>query len=212
MKTKLIKHEDYWIVVSDEKPKQNDWYIYNTGEVIEYLVKLNDDNLKKILFSQNPEHNLPTITFSEEVAKELGIVDVEKLAYNWLYDIEEENLIRKYPLKPMEFGYIKAYNQCLSDNADKKFTLEDIKKAIKYGQDFAFGCTNSSDYMTNEELKNGEQSEEEFIQSLTKQEYFCELEMELVEECLPMPNIHVKTGKYQPKIINNSVFVKRIWK
>jgi hypothetical protein len=42
-------------ITSNEKIKQGDWCIYDSGEVIQYLVKLNTDNLKKIILTDNPD-------------------------------------------------------------------------------------------------------------------------------------------------------------
>lgn len=136
---KLIKIDGYWIVVSNESFN----YTYTEkGEEIPF----------RIVASQNSAHNLPTIPFSDEVAKELGIVDTyekfkaidgtcKKGEYeHWLYD--------------------SGYNQCLSDNADKRFTLEDVRKAF-----------HQNPAQTNRPFN-------EFIQYLTKEEYFCELEMD----------------------------------
>jgi hypothetical protein len=40
---------------SDEVIKQGDWCIYHSGEVIQYLVKLNTDNLKKIILTTDQD-------------------------------------------------------------------------------------------------------------------------------------------------------------
>ena len=42
-------------ITSDEEIKQEDWCIYKTGEIIHYLVKLNTDNLKKIILTTDPD-------------------------------------------------------------------------------------------------------------------------------------------------------------
>ena len=42
-------------ITSDEENKQGDWCIYKTGEIIHYLVKLNIDNLKKIILTTDPD-------------------------------------------------------------------------------------------------------------------------------------------------------------
>ena len=38
-------------ITNDEVIKEGDWCIYNSGEIIQYLVKLNTDNLKKIILT-----------------------------------------------------------------------------------------------------------------------------------------------------------------
>ena len=42
-------------ITSDEEIKQGDWCIYKTGEIIHYLVKLNTDNLKKIILTTDQD-------------------------------------------------------------------------------------------------------------------------------------------------------------
>ena len=42
-------------ITSDEKIKEGDWAIYHSGEVIQYLVKLNTDNLKKVILTTDLE-------------------------------------------------------------------------------------------------------------------------------------------------------------
>ena len=38
-------------ITSDKKIKEGDWCIYHSGEIVQYLVKLNTDNLKKIILT-----------------------------------------------------------------------------------------------------------------------------------------------------------------
>lgn len=57
-----------------------------------------------------------------------------------------------------EYGFLKGYNQCLQDNADKKFTLEDIKRAWEHGAYIQeTDCFNTNAY-------------DKFIESLTKEQ------------------------------------------
>jgi hypothetical protein len=42
-------------ITNDEVIKQGDWCIYHSGEVIQYLVKLNTDNLKKIILTTDQD-------------------------------------------------------------------------------------------------------------------------------------------------------------
>jgi hypothetical protein len=42
-------------ITSDEEIKEGDWCIYKTGEIIQYLVKLNTDNLKKIILTTDQD-------------------------------------------------------------------------------------------------------------------------------------------------------------
>ena len=49
-----ILHQ-YLYITSEEEIKEGDWCIYHSGEVIQYLVKVNTDNLKKIILTENPD-------------------------------------------------------------------------------------------------------------------------------------------------------------
>ena len=42
-------------ITNDEEIKEGDWCIYKTGEIIHYLVKLNTDNLKKIILTTDQD-------------------------------------------------------------------------------------------------------------------------------------------------------------
>jgi len=62
-------------------------------------------------------------------------------------------------------GYIKGYNQCQEDMADKKYTEEDIRKAIEVGVNAEAG-----DYPKGFSYKLGISLEDYFINSLNKQD------------------------------------------
>jgi hypothetical protein len=80
------------------------------------------------------ETELPNITFSEEVAKELGEVDVEKLAETNTYSKfdrvitgEIEDVKRKMFGRICNYeGFIDGYNQCKEDNKENKYTDKNI--------------------------------------------------------------------------------------
>lgn len=120
---KMIKlTEEHYIVVNDSEIKECDWCMYNTGEIIQYLVKLNTDNLKKITHSTQPLNtnfndwfDVQIITLSE-VKELLGVVDVEKKANKQWGNVHRTGVL----------GYIEGYNQCLEDNKDRKYTQEDM--------------------------------------------------------------------------------------
>lgn len=219
-KHKLIKIDDYWIVVSDEEPKEGNlcfnrhalnhpkykddiiapcsknaeinWQnnmSYNNGTT--FL----RDNYHKMIASQNPAHNLPSIIFSDEVAKKLGIVDIEKLSsLKW-----DEN----HPTEKQ--AYKQGYNQCLSDNKDKRFTLEDMKRCWDIGIGLGVKW---------QELSNPEKMGfDKFIQSLTKNTWDVELEVEYKGEYLAGTcgdNEIWAEYPNEPKITNNSLTVKHL--
>lgn len=95
---KLIKINGYWIIVSDEEIKENNWFAHFFKDGFVGIAKITEKGLLdypkyrknwlKLIASQNPEHNLPTITFSDEVAKKLGIVEYmdfwENMPVRWV--------------------------------------------------------------------------------------------------------------------------------
>ena len=146
---KLIKIDNYWIVVEDkriENPKTTDIILDEYNEVGNFVdlshLSLGYGNMKKLIASQNPDHKLPNITFSEEVAKELGEVDVEKLAetntylkFDRVITGEIENVKRKMFGRMYNYkGFIDGYNQCKEDNKEKKYTEENLMEAFYQGR------------------------------------------------------------------------------
>lgn len=107
---KLIKIDGYWIIVNDEEIKTGDKLFLTRenmlgkiGDIITVvntrlghteIIKANgnkhwfacevnyqrEDSYLKVIYSQNPEHNLPSITFSDEVELEME----EDLENEWV--------------------------------------------------------------------------------------------------------------------------------
>lgn len=138
MQTKLIKLEQGYILVSNEKIKQDDFAIYKTGEIIKYVVKVNTDNLQKIIASTFIPELLP-IDFNR-LEEELGIID--------LNDIVDELDNELIPFATEEFekwniwrnGIILGFNKCLSLNKNKLYTEENVREAIIKGY---YTCMNN---------------------------------------------------------------------
>lgn len=136
---KLIKIDGYWIIVEKQIPNIDEFYwddLVSSWKNVGIL-KMNgyaDGNSTKkvissyvgtttpiqcsnrLIASNNPEHNLPSITFSEEVVKELGEVDIEKIATDY-YQSASDSVID---------GFIDGYNQCKEDNKENKYTDKNI--------------------------------------------------------------------------------------
>lgn len=208
---KLIKVDGYWIILSNEKIKKRDfvYYFHNSGlhkPSIHKVIKPNysdykpysiqfdtgygvQEDCKKIIYSQNPEHNLPSITFSDEVDKVLGIVDIKKKAMKATETLPNSDYLNFTQKLLMEDHYIGGYNQALSDNEDKLFTLEQMESCF----------FNGGGFKTFEEFNF-------YIQSITKKEYDCELEI-----YEPIKNSPSGVDRFV-KITNNSVKVIKIIK
>lgn len=190
---KLIKIDNYWIIVEFKKNfniNPNTLYLKKYPERITLSQYNGYGDWDIILYSTNPEHNLPSISFSDEVAKELGIIDVEKLAKTNTVTWHETESSSKFG----ESCYVAGYNQALFDNKDKLFTLEQIKLfAMEIIAKYKIGTLIDVNQVN------------EIIQSLTKQEYEVELEM--------TNDIRQTNSLYpQPKLISNSVKVIKIIK
>ena len=143
----IIKTENYLLVVDDSKIKQNDWCIYRTGEVIHYLVKLNTDNLKKII-AHLPLNNSP-------VLKGVPLLppledEVLELVQAYVINTPDNEPLRVY-------AFIEGYNKA---KEKYKFTEDDLRKAIDMARKFPY-------------IKKGEikfdTSIDEIIQSLQQQ-------------------------------------------
>ena len=225
---KLIKIDNYWIVVEDkriENPKTTDIILDEYNEVGNFVdlshLSLGYGNMKKLIASQNPDHKLPNITFSEEVAKELGEVDVEKLAetntylkFDRVITGEIENVKRKMFGRMYNYkGFIDGYNQCKEDNKEKKYTEENLMEAFYQGR----GKSGGSSHMRTFKYH----SFEDYIQSLNKQEYKVEIATKSVcgdNSCLRMKLNGENSSccgasvKQVPKITNNSITIIKLLK
>jgi hypothetical protein len=128
MKPLPIKYtKDYLLLIDEEAEiKENTWY-ENNGVLFLSDEKYDDGN--------NPNNSNPIVTnYNNSViayypltkeATELDLPllpnpfkeeeDIEKMAYNWLYDEKTEDKAREgYPLKPMEYGFIEGYKAAQS--------------------------------------------------------------------------------------------------
>ena len=181
---KLIKIDGYWVIISDEEIQYKD-----NGKLVvdEYnkIHHLNENSFwrgRLIIASNKPEHHegwlspekAPyNITFAEEVAKELGEVDIEDNSqiHEWVQEViteEGRQWNDQDALEPVYYGVVKGYNQCKEDNKEKKYTEEDLMEAFYQGR----GKSGGSSHMRTFKYH----SFEDYIQSLLKKEYLCTAE------------------------------------
>ncbi len=136
---KLIKlSEEHYIVVDDSEIKEGDW-VFNEKSKEIYPITLVEEVVyykKKVTHSTQPIEpnslhrkydfiNIKPLSLSE-VKELIGEVDVEKMVeekYTKKDFVPNEILIRK-------IAWINGYNQALWDNKHKKYTEEDLRKAI----------------------------------------------------------------------------------
>jgi hypothetical protein len=189
---KLIKIDGYYIVVSNESPaKEYTGYYFMYGKIFHTNKYMLQSGCKNLIASQNPEHNLPIITFSDEVAEKLGIVDVEEKAN----DATDKKGYGKEEGGEYKDGWEDGYNQCLSNNKDKQFTLEQIRV-----------LTNSVlEFISHHEPEEFDNWFNKKLQRLTKTEWDVELEMEQYTQ-----NFHKDIWYNRPKITNNSIKVIKL--
>ena len=130
---------DHYIIVDDSEIKEGDWYYHSIWQELFCLYKDTMHNKAfelekayKITHSTQPlEWFGGEIIFLSEVKELVGVVDVEKKALEISpveldedeFDVNETHRVT----------WIDGYNQALEDNKEKKYTEEDIKKAIEFG-------------------------------------------------------------------------------
>lgn len=217
MKTKLIKQQDKFILVSDETIEN--CYVYDFEENVCYFWnkptnEINTNFLKscKKIIAGIPE--LPSIDFSllsEEDCKEIGWVDVEKLA---------DEFYKKYQSKPyaMEKGaWRKGFKTAQSFN-DKMFSLEELIKFSEYCRNtarregtYGNGFTNNWELCSEQKLVS---TEDLFKMYQSLQQIVWDVEVEIDNRkqvssenkgfLVDNPNL------YKPLITNNKIKVNKI--
>lgn len=139
MKTQLIKLKDYNIIVSDKEIKGKglrvDLERMSVGFIdSDTLYNQQPEQFKKVIASDNPEHNLPNIDYNG-LEEEFGIVDVEKIACKKYYvmdglDDYDENYYNGTNVDKAK-AFIDGFKKAQELN-DKKFSLQDIIKSIEF--------------------------------------------------------------------------------
>ena len=145
-------------ITSDEEIKQGDWCIYKTGEIIHYLVKLNIDNLKKIILTTDPDLIKDGVQAIDDEFLEWFVknpscesVVVENIPNNnWGFDLEEpmnlgykiiipkeepkqETLEEEFKFKNRQMGAAGFVGNKIMENMISKFkqeTLEEVAHEI----------------------------------------------------------------------------------
>ena len=205
MKTKLIKTQDKFILVSDEEIKE--------GEILPYVMKwengyeiFNTNNgIRKSKLNRAykiiagiPE--LPSVDFSllsEADCKEIGWADVEKLAREYadfaMEEMQWANRMKRATISSFTHGFKTA--QSLND---KMFEVKEVVELCKILISNPFEKCGK----TYQELTDS------YIQSLQQTSWDVEVEMEKVgstkDGLEPWINI------YKPKITNNSIKIVKI--
>lgn len=129
------------------------------------MIKLSEDHY--IVVDNKEMHTIPT----SEAKEILGVVDVEKSMWY------ERNLQNPYPSdSPSNTGFKKGfelgYNQALEDNKERKYTEEDMMKAIEIAQTTSYVSTQ---LFSDQSSVKHNFSSEEIIQSLQPTEWEVEM-------------------------------------
>jgi hypothetical protein len=171
---KLIQITNKHYIIVDYSPiKQNDWCIYNTGEIIQYFVELNTDNLRKIT------HSTPTGGFSamlEVGVRELSLSNVQEAIQS--YSVEKM-AINEYPFALGGIGnsendkkehWIKGFKAHENLVKDKLFTTSDLEKAMECVYNWMIPASGGL-YVPKPRPESLEELKKRYIQSLIPTEW-----------------------------------------
>ena len=172
MKVKLIKTEEGYYLIDDTEIKVDSYYLawetnYNTPKWVRYVLCSGLNGIKQynIFASTLDLEEVPKLSLKNCKEVELGY-DLDKLFQREIDELmftgnlEDDSDYRS--------GMYRGAKILLEILADKKFSEEDVKKAILFGEDNT--DTESFDNLSNEEVNK-------FIQSLQQTEWDVEIVM-----------------------------------
>jgi hypothetical protein len=152
-KLKLIHTENYLLAVSNKEIKEGDWYLDDTDMVRQSVTSdemywsVRQDYM--LITHHLPLNNAPMLD-NVPLLPDPELVIIDELAEKHWDNIDHNQFIDGLNLFDFSIGFRAGY-----DAATKRFSEEDIAKAITFGQ---WGGTTKKDY-------------EEFIQSLEQPKY-----------------------------------------
>jgi hypothetical protein len=129
-----------------------------------------------------------------------GVVDVEKLAE----DFAKNHSIYPTAQDDTEYGFKNGFNKAVELNGDKEFTLEDMRRAIAYGENHRDMDTGKVPYQTFVEFIQS-------LQQLTQIEVEIETEPCFYDDSLGgfSTSYTVNKPKEQPKLDTNGNLILR---
>ena len=190
MNYQLHKIQEGFVVTSDEKIKQGDCVRYKTGEIIDYSVELNTDNLSKLIAQQD---QLDFSALSEEEQKKIGWFDVASFAS--VAVICNGGLITTENEQEVAFSYYyQGFQKAQELLSDRMFTKKDMAE---------FGQFMIRQYVL---FRNNDDnfSERMLSEYLSYKSWDIELEMEYVGSNNDGSDI------YEPKITNGKFKITKI--
>lgn len=212
MKHTLIITPSHLLLVSDSLPELGDIALETliTGEkemfAIDHLEDIDENTQVKILGSIPQIDSLPIldVTSIEEELQKRGWVDTKKLARDYCEGSGMSSRERY-------LSYLKGFNDSLSLNKERIYTEADLKTLVMKAY-----CIGKKDFANGNPAHNLEETALNIIQSLSKNQMEVEIEMERI---IKTGNIfdgnsykigNILTGKFQPKITNNTIKILRI--
>lgn len=184
----LIKTDSNFILANDEDLKDGELFLYGKSEIMtaQNGINVHDNSTHfKIIASLNKIEGLPTLTFDEVVAQEIGYVDIDMKAIFCAYSTSHVDSFRK--------GYLQA----IEDNKDKVYSITMLRLF------FGAGCGYTPDKGTMEEA---------FDSFMNKVQLPTQWQVEIEMEHFSKPEdghsaVHKDT---RPKITNNSIRITKI--
>lgn len=151
---KLIKiNTDRYVIVDDSKPEIGDW-VYSTDGIHQWFGRVLELSPKKITHSTPNVGGLSALLIAgikelplSEVKELIGEVDVEKKAEEYK-DRKGSIPTTKLEDEIFKLGFKDGYNQALEDNKEKKYTKEDLRKALSQ----AFMASQEGYQITSDEI------------------------------------------------------------
>lgn len=205
MTHKLIKTDNYLLVVDDSEIKNGDWIFSNEGSVNPTFLDgkfFSKEHLKAIwlkIISHLPLNDSPILQGVDLLPpQEDGVEEAEK-AFTEVLDSETKQVYDKMLLDATEHGFIIGYNKA---KEKYKYTEEDVRKAIEMARPQGF--RRSEGYLV-------KHTDEEIIQSLSQ--YPTEFETEDVKDYSSTPKKGFELSSFLvPKTITTAQGIQWVGK
>ncbi len=187
----LHKLPEGFIVTSDEEIKTGDIKWHHVTGLRKALVDGNYTNQFKVIAQQD---QIDFSSLSEEEQKEIGWFDIEKLTYKHC---------RKVKSNVGYNDYIEGFQKAQELLSDRRFTLEDMKKATEIALNSSYVTTQH--FSGHSTVKHNFTSNE-IIQSLSQpKSWKVELEMEY-----DLESIDSSKKVMRPKLTNGKIKILKL--
>ena len=200
----LHKLSEGFVVSSDEEIIQNDTCLnwYNNPLTLMYNINVGgkdwEENKKGFLKVIAQQHQIDFSALSEDEQKEIGWFDVDKLADN-KYPLH--NILHLQLNTAIKTGYQEGFQKAQELLSDRRFTLEDMGKAMEYAAEVQ---REFSKYGTTRK------THEKYLQSLSQKSWKIELEMEYWKNSKVYDQPDIMLDKPIPKWLNGKIKITKI--